>query len=82
MIRRRFLQSLLAGALGATLADLTAASAQGTAPEATASRTGPTRMDEGRPSVTAQSTATLRAAHQIQDGLRVGGVAHLMKAGR
>jgi methyltransferase (TIGR00027 family) len=71
MRRRRFLQSVLAGALGATLANRTTASAQGGAQDATASRTGPTRMDEGRPSVTAQSTATLRAAHQILDHPRI-----------
>jgi len=71
MIRRPFLQSLLACALGAALAGCPSARAQSAAQDATASRTGPTRMDEGRPSRTAQSTAQLRAAHQIVDHPRI-----------
>jgi methyltransferase (TIGR00027 family) len=54
----------------AAIANLTTASAQGGAQNTTASRI-PTRMDEGRPSITAQSTATLRAAHQILDRPRI-----------
>jgi methyltransferase (TIGR00027 family) len=76
MIRRRLiLPSVLAWALVATVGNFTPVSAQGSAQDATASatptRTGSTRMDEGHPSVTAQSTAQLRAAHQILDTPRI-----------
>jgi len=71
MFRRRFLQCMLASGLGGTLANLTTVFAQSGTQEAAASRALPTRMDEGRPSITAQSTATLRAAHQILDQPRI-----------
>jgi methyltransferase (TIGR00027 family) len=70
MIRRRFLQSALAGALAAMAANFLPAWAQVGVQQATSSPV-PTRMDEGRPSRTAQSTAQLRAAHQILDQPRI-----------
>jgi methyltransferase (TIGR00027 family) len=70
MLRRRFLQCLLAGGLATTLANLPPAVAQGGADNAPTSRI-PAPMDEGRPSLTAQRAATLRAAHQILDQPRI-----------
>ena len=70
MFRRRFLQYVLASGLSATLAHLTPAFAQSDAETAPTSRI-PARMGEGRPSITAQRTATLRAEHQILDQPRI-----------
>jgi methyltransferase (TIGR00027 family) len=71
MLRRRFLHCMVASGLGASLANLTTGHAQSAAPDGAASHSQPTRMDEGRPSITAQSTATLRAAHQLLDRPRI-----------
>lgn len=62
---------MFASGLSAALANLTTILAPVDAQDATASRTRRTPMDEGRPSVTAQSTATLRAAHQLLDDPRI-----------
>jgi methyltransferase (TIGR00027 family) len=70
MIRRRFLQSTLVGASAAMAANFLPARAQVGVQQATSGPV-PTRMDEGRPSRTAQSTAQLRAAHQILDHPRI-----------
>src|SRR5262245_4202397 len=70
MTRRRFLQSTVAGALAWIVRDSPPLCAQVGSQEATSARV-PTRMDEGQPSRTAQSTARLRAAHQILDNPRV-----------
>lgn len=71
ILRRRFLQCVLTSGVSGLLATPTTVFAQSAAPDATAGRTRPTRMDEGRPSITAQSTATLRAAHQLLDQPRI-----------
>jgi O-methyltransferase involved in polyketide biosynthesis len=71
MLRRRFLQCVLASGVNELLATPTPVFAQGAPRDATAGRTRLTRMDEGRPSITAQSTATLRAAHQLLDQPRI-----------
>ena len=51
----------------ACLVDHPRASAQTSTPEAPR----PTRLEEGRPSLTAQSTARLRGAHQLLDQPRI-----------
>src|SRR5205807_708940 len=53
--------------VGALLVDRTRAIAQTSTPEAPR----PTRLEEGRPSLTAQSTARLRGAHQLLDQPRI-----------
>jgi methyltransferase (TIGR00027 family) len=60
--RRSFLRGLVASGLGALTAPRAGAWAQGPTPS---------RLAEGRPSVTAQSTANLRAAHQLVDHPRI-----------
>ena len=62
MRRRGFLYGFLGSGLGALLADRVGVRAQGAAPS---------RLAEGRPSVTAQGTANLRAAHQLVDHPRI-----------
>jgi methyltransferase (TIGR00027 family) len=61
MRRRSFVYGLLATGLGA-LASRAGAWAQGPTPS---------RLGQGRPSATAQSTANLRAAHQLVDNPRI-----------
>ena len=70
MLRRRFPHCLLACGVATALANLPPALAQGGADNTPTSRI-PARMDEGRPSITAQRAATLRAAHQILDQPRI-----------
>jgi len=62
MQRRSFVHGVLASALGALLTEN---------PEVWAQETAPSRLSEGRPSVTAQGTANLRAAHQLVDQPRI-----------
>jgi methyltransferase (TIGR00027 family) len=69
--RRAFLGSLVAGGLGAAMTDLGLAMAQTDAPVALPKNNANTRMDEGRPSVTAQFAAVLRAAHQLLDDPKI-----------
>jgi methyltransferase (TIGR00027 family) len=70
MLRRRFSHYLLACGVATTLANLPSLLPQGSADN---TQTGHilARMDEGRPSITAQRAATLRAAHQILDQPRI-----------
>ncbi|MFH1479879.1 MAG: class I SAM-dependent methyltransferase [Pseudomonadota bacterium] len=69
--RRAFLCSLMAGGIAAALADLKLALALPDAPTALAKGTLSTRLEEGRPSITAQWTAVLRAAHQLPDDPKI-----------
>jgi methyltransferase (TIGR00027 family) len=61
MRRRRFLQGLVVGGIGALA----------TRPDARAQDATPSRLSEGRPSSTAQGAAQLRATHQLVDQPRV-----------
>jgi hypothetical protein len=58
---------VLVGALGAGVLGCAGARA----PDATPSIATSTRLAQGRPSVTAKSTANMRAAHQLVDDPRV-----------
>lgn len=69
--RRAFLAGLAAGSLAALLGEVRFGQAQ-TATQAVPAKSAPgTRMEEGRPSITAQWAANLRAAHQLFDDPRV-----------
>jgi methyltransferase (TIGR00027 family) len=69
--RRAFLAGLVAGSLAAALGEVHLVLAQtGTTAAPTRSAPG-TRMEEGRPSITAQWAANLRAAHQLFDEPKV-----------
>lgn len=70
--RRNFLQAALAGGVLTGLAHLAPALAQATGPNpVTAVDAKVSRLEAGIPSATAQSTAILRAAHQILDEPRI-----------
>lgn len=65
--RRAFLAGLTAGGLAVAMADLESVLAWSDAADPPRKGTPGTRMEEGQPSVTAQWSAVLRAAHQLLD---------------
>lgn len=69
--RRAFLGSVAAGGLAAVMGDFGYARALSDAMEPLPKGTGAARMEEGRPSVTAQWAAVLRAAHQLLDDPKI-----------
>jgi len=69
--RRAFLASLMAGSLAAALGGVQVVLAQTETAAAPEKGAAGTRMVEGRPSITAQWAANLRAAHQLFDEPKV-----------
>jgi methyltransferase (TIGR00027 family) len=71
MLRRRFRRCLLASGLATALANLPPGVAHGGGADDVPTSRSPARIDEGRPSITAQRAALLRAAHQVLDRPRI-----------